>query len=73
MRSHTGSFMALIIGGDYVQSRKKLNTKSLTEAELVGVYNLLTQVIWTQYFLKYQVYNIHDNVIYHDNQITIKL
>ena len=47
-RSHTGGFMNMGIGGAYVNSRKqKLNTKISAEAELVAVYDVLTQVIWT--------------------------
>ena len=53
MRRHTGGFMSMGTGGAYVKSRKhNLNTKSSTEAELVGVDDVLTQVIWTRYFLK---------------------
>ena len=49
MRGHTGGFMTMGIGGAYVQSSKqKLNTKSSTEAELVRVDDVLTQVIWTR-------------------------
>ena len=56
MRSHTGGFMTMGTAWDYVQSSvQKLNTKSSTEEELIGVYDELTQVIWTQYFLKEQV------------------
>ena len=49
MRSHTGGFMTMGIGGGgYVQSRKQnLNTNSSTESELVGVDDVLDQVIWT--------------------------
>ena len=40
-------------GGAYVQLiKKKVNTKSSTKSELVGVDVVLTQVIWIQYFLK---------------------
>ena len=46
---------------------EKMNTNISTEDELVGVYYVLTQVIWTRYFLKYQGYEIYDNVIYQDN------
>ena len=61
-------------GGYYVQYRKqKLNTNISTEAELVGVDDVLTQVICTRYFLKEQGYMIHDNVIYQDNQSAIRL
>ena len=74
MRSHTGGFMNMVTIGAHVQSRKqKLNTKSSTEAEIDGVYDVLTQVIWTQYFLKEQGHMIQDNFIYQDNQSAIRL
>ena len=74
MRSHTGAFMTMETGGGYVQSiKQKMNIKNSTEAELVGVDDVLTQVIWTQYFQKEQGYNIHDDVIYHDNHSAIRL
>ena len=64
IRSHTGSLMTMGIGGAYVQSSKqKLNTKSSTETKLVGVDDVLTQVIWTRYFLKEQGYMIQNNFI----------
>ena len=48
MGIHTGGFITMVTGGSYVQSRKlKLNTKSSTEAELVGVRHFPTHVIWT--------------------------
>ena len=53
MRSHTGGFMTLGTGGESFQSiKQKLNTKSSTEAKLVGVDGVLIQVIWNRYFLK---------------------
>ena len=74
MRNHTGVFMTMVTGEAYVLSRKqKLNTKSSTEADLFGVENFMTQVIWNQYFLKEQGYKIHYNVIYQDNHIVIRL
>ena len=53
--------------------KHNLNTKSSAEAKLIGVYDILTQVIRTQYFLKEQGCMIHNNVIYQDNQSAIKL
>ena len=44
------------------------NNNSSTEANIFEVDDVLTQVIWTQYFLKDPEYDIHDNVIYKDNQ-----
>ena len=74
MRSHTDGFMTMGTGEAHFQySKQKLNTKISTEANLVGFYDVLTQVIWTWYFLKEHGYKIRDNVIYQDNQSTIKL
>ena len=74
MRSHTGGFMTMGTGGSYVQSRKqKLKTNSSTEADIFGVDDVLTQLIWTRYFLKEQGHMIQDNVIYQDNQSAIRL
>ena len=53
--------------------KQKLNTNSSTEAELVDVDDVLTQVIWTRYFLKEQGHMIHDIVIYQDKQSAIRL
>ena len=48
-RSHTYWFMTIGTDEAYIKfSKKKLNTKSLTKAKLVGVNNVLTQVIWNQ-------------------------
>ena len=72
-RSHRGGIMTTGTVVAYVQSSKqKLNTNILSEANLVGVDNVLAQVIWTWYFLKEQGYEIHDNVIYQDNRNIIK-
>ena len=66
--------MNMGIGGSYVHSSKqKLNTKSSTEADLVRLDYVLTRLIWTRYFLKYQGYMIHDNFIYQYNQSAIRL
>ena len=54
-------------------SKQKLNTKSSTEAELGGVDDVLTQLIWNRYLLKEQGHIIQDNVTYQDNQSAIRL
>ena len=44
MRSHTGAMMTLGKGAVYATSvRQKLNTKSTTESELVGVDDIMAQ------------------------------
>jgi hypothetical protein len=74
MRSHTGSSMSLGKGSIYSSStRQKLNTKSSTEAELVGVSDAMSQIIWTRYFMEAQGYEIDENVIGQDNMSTMLL
>jgi hypothetical protein len=73
MRSHTGGVMSMGAGAVYSSSQKqKMNTKSSTEAELVGANDVLPQVLWTRYFLEAQGYGTN-NVLYQDNQSTMKL
>ena len=69
MKSHTGATMSLGKGSVYSTSvRQKLNTKSSTEAELlVGVDDVMPQVIWTRYFLEAQGYGVRESKIYQDN------
>ena len=52
---------------------QNLKSKSSIEAELAVVDDFLIRVIWNKYFLKEKGYYIHDNIIYEDNQSTIKL
>jgi hypothetical protein len=74
MKSHTGGVMSLSSGTIYgTSTRQKLNTKSSTEAELVGVNNVMLQVLWTRYFLEAQGYGVKDSIIHQDNQSSILL
>ena len=74
MRSHTGGGMTLGRGIIYATStRQKLNTKSSTEAELVGVNDIMPQVLWTRYFLEAQGFDISDSIVFQDNQSAILL
>eukprot|EP00978_Attheya_sp_CCMP212_P003488 scaffold7210_cov63-Attheya_sp.AAC.3 len=53
MKSHTGGIMSLGKGAVYTtSSEQKLNTKSSTEAKLVGINDILVpQMLWTRYWL----------------------
>jgi len=74
MKSHTGGCLSLGRGSVYgTSTRQKLNTKSSTEAELVGMNDVLPQVLWTRYFLEAQGYEVRDNVVFQDNQSTMLL
>ena len=64
MRSHTGGSISMGMGVIHCKSsRQKLNTKSSTEAELVGVSEYLPYNIWLMHFLKQQGYDIEVNVL----------
>ena len=54
-------------------TKQKLNTRSLTESELVGVDDMMPSILWTRYFLKSQGYHVSDNIIFQDNKSTMLL
>ena len=53
--------------------KQKLNTRSSTEAELVGVDDASALILWTKLFLEYLGYHISNNIIYQDNKSAILL
>ena len=74
MRSHTGGLMSMGWGALEAKSTKqKLNTKSSTESELVGMSDYLPYNIWWLNFLTAQGYTIINNTIFQDNQSAIKM
>ena len=74
MKSHTGATMTIGKGAVFSMStRQRLNTKSSTEATLVGVDDAMPMVVWTRHFLQDQGYDTKDNVVYQDNQSAILL
>jgi len=74
MRSHTGGAVTLGRGCPIVTSTKlKLNTRSSTESELVGVDDLMPSILWTHQFLKAQGYDVNENILYQDNKSSILL
>jgi hypothetical protein len=50
-----------------------LNTKSSTEAELVGASDFFPTIIWARMFLAAQGYQLVDNILHQDNQSAILL
>ena len=51
----------------------KINVLSSTEAELVGAHMYMPMVIWTLYFVMAQGYSIEQNIVFQDNQSTMRL
>jgi hypothetical protein len=73
-KSHTGASMTYGEGAPITMSRKqKLNTRSSTEAELVGVDDASNQMLWTKLFLEEQGVQIEKNILYQDNKSSILL
>ena len=74
MKSHTGAAVSMGKGMIYAMSNKQqINTRSSTEAELVGVNNAIGMALWIRQFMQEQGYNVTDNVIYQDNQSAMLL
>ena len=73
MRSQTGrSTMSMGWGTIHNKSTmQKLNTKSSTESELVGISDYLPCNIWWINFLSGQGYTIHNNILFQDNESAI--
>jgi hypothetical protein len=61
MKSHTGGITSFGTGGLLGKSTKqKLNTKSYTEAELVGASDYLPHTMWVKMFMEAQGHNISE-------------
>ena len=56
-----------------ISKKQKLNTKSLTEEELIGADNAMPHMLWTMYFMDAQGYGIENNISYQDNMNKILL
>ena len=73
-RSHTGGVMKMGTGAiQSISSKQKLNTRSSTEAEIVGVDDAATKIFWTKLFIEAQGYAIEKNILYQDNKSAILL
>ena len=67
-KSHTGGTFTMGKGSVFSTSTKqKLNTRSSTETELVALHDVLPQIIWMNYFLNYQGYDLSRTQVYQDN------
>jgi hypothetical protein len=76
MRGLTGGGLTMWRGFPITASTKqKLNTRSSTESELVGVVDIMAMaiIIWTCYFLLLQGYGIVENLLLQDNKSSILL
>ena len=74
MKSHTGGFMTfgkgMVDGNCHGQ---KINTSSSTQAEVVGVHDNISDILWTRYFMEAQGYPLKPSIVHQDNQSAILL
>ena len=54
-------------------TEQKCNTHRYTISELVDVYEMLAQILWTGLFMKAQGNKVSDNILYQDNKKAILL
>ena len=84
MKSHTGAVLTLGQGAILsFSSKQKINTRSSTEVELVGVNDAMSFVVWVKQFFEAQTSMLSEhspikilgdrNVIQQDNTSTIQL
>ena len=53
--------------------KQKNNTRSSTEAELHGINDKISKVLWTKRFIEWQNFKVKLNVVYQDNKSSMKL
>jgi hypothetical protein len=54
-------------------TKQKVNPRSSTDSELIGVDDKISRVLWTKRFLEWQEFVVKLNIIYQDDTSTIKL
>jgi hypothetical protein len=74
MRSQTGGVTSFGHGGLICRaSKQKINTKSSTEAELVGASDYMSHTLWVHHFMEAQGYPIRHSFFEQDNESAINL
>ena len=74
MKSQTGIVMTMGKGALLSACiRQRMNSRSSTEAECIGVDDAISLIIWSLRFLKAQGYKVKEYVVYQVNESAIKL
>jgi hypothetical protein len=74
MHSHSGSVISFGRGGIICKSKKKkINTKSSTEAKLFGASDYLPHTLYVKMFMEAQGYKTNKATFYQDNESAIKM
>ncbi len=71
---HTGGGLTMGRGFPIFSSTKqKVNTRSSTESELVGVDKMMPIIVWSCYFLMARGYGVTQNLLLQDNKSSMLL
>ena len=73
-KGHTGA--AMILGGGAMASfshKHKLNARSSTEVEIIGIGDAMPKILWTLELIRAQDYNVSHAMLYQDNNSAILL
>ncbi len=74
LKGHTNMMMSLGEGTTMSFSwGQKLNARSSTIAELIGVADAIPDTMWGKYFIEGQGYTVTSIILYQDNQSCILL
>ena len=74
LKSHTRAILTMRHAAMQSVSRKqKLNTRIITEAELVAVDDASVCIFWKVLFIEWRGYNIENNILLQDNKSAILL
>jgi hypothetical protein len=74
MKSHTSAVFTMGKGAILSDSLKqKVNSRSSTESEIVGVDDEIHKVVWAKRFVEHQGFKVKLNIVYQDNTSSMKL
>ncbi len=73
-KGHTGA-VSTLGGGAFaaISTKQKANARSSTEAELIGIDDVISMILWSKRFIEAQGFELITNVIYRDNTSSMKL
>ena len=73
-KSHTGAMLSLGKGAvSSLSMKQKVNSRSSTEAELIGIDDVISRVLWSKRFIEAQGFKLEANIVYRDNTSSMKL
>ena len=73
-KSHTGAVHSLGKGAiSSISTKQKVNSRSSTEAELIGIGDVISKILWSKRFIEAQGFPLQANIVYRDNTSSMKL